>query len=64
MHSDQGSHCTITRFNDLLTRREAQQSMNRRGQCHDNAHAESFWSSLKIELPDGSSFPDLAEARP
>lgn len=37
--------------------------MSRRGNCYDNAHAESFWSRLKTELLDGSSFRNLCEAR-
>lgn len=41
-HSDQGSQYTSTRFKQLLTHYGAQQSMSRRGNCYDNAHAESF----------------------
>ena len=63
VHSDQGSQYTATRFKQLLTRHEALQSMSRRGNCYDNAHAESFWSRFKAELLDGGSFPGLAEAR-
>ena len=68
VHSDQGSQYTATRFKQLLTRYGAQQSMNRRGNCYDNAlpgttHAESFWSRLKTELLDGGSFRNLTEAR-
>ncbi len=37
--------------------------MSRRGNCYDNAHAESFWSRFKAELIDGGRFPGLAEAR-
>ena len=37
--------------------------MSRRGNCYDNAYAESFWSRLKTELLDGGHFPGLAEAR-
>jgi len=36
--------------------------MSRRGNCYDNAHAESFWSRFKAELVNGSRFPGLAEA--
>jgi len=39
------------------------QSLRRRGNCPDNAHAESFWSRLKTKLLDGGSFRNLAEAR-
>jgi transposase InsO family protein len=51
------------RFRDLLAQHGAQQSMSRRGNCYDNAQAESFWSRLKTELLDGGSFPCLVEAR-
>ncbi|HEX8658753.1 MAG TPA: integrase core domain-containing protein [Hymenobacter sp.] len=37
--------------------------MSRRGNCFDNAHADSFWSRFKAELLDGGSFPDLTEAK-
>ena len=63
VHSDQGSQYTSTRFKDLLARNGAVQSMSRRGNCYDNAHAESFWSRFKAELLDGGSFPGLVEAR-
>ena len=63
IHSDQGSQYTATRFKQLLTRYGAVQSMSRRGNCYDNAHAESFWSRFKAELLDGGSFTGLAEAR-
>ncbi|MBD2767417.1 transposase [Hymenobacter sp. BT664] len=35
----------------------------RRGNCYNNAQAESYWSRLKTELLDGGSFPNLEEAR-
>ncbi|WP_188814323.1 integrase core domain-containing protein [Hymenobacter cavernae] len=37
--------------------------MSRRGDCYENAHAESFWSRLKPELLDEDSFANLKEAR-
>ncbi|WP_167852007.1 IS3 family transposase [Hymenobacter elongatus] len=63
VHSDQGSQYTATRFKNLLAQHGALQSMSRRGNCYDNAHAESFWSRFKAELLDGGSFPGLAEAK-
>lgn len=63
VHSDQGSQYSATNFKDFVTRHEAVQSRSRRGNCYDNAHAESFWSRLKAELLGGGSFCNLAEAR-
>ena len=63
VHSAQGSQYTATRFKELVAQHGAQQSMSRRGNCYDNAHAESFWSRFKTELLDGGSFPGLAEAK-
>ena len=37
--------------------------MSRKGNCYDNAQAESFWSRLKTELLDGGSFSGLEEVR-
>ena len=37
--------------------------MRRRGNCYDNAHAESFWSCLETELRNGGNFRNLSEAR-
>lgn len=63
VHSDQGSQYSATTFKALVARHQAVQSMSRRGNCYDNAHAESFWSRLKTELLAGGSFANLAEAR-
>jgi putative transposase len=63
IHSDQGSHYSATNFKALVAPHKAVQSRSRRGDCYDNAHAESFWSRLKTELLDGGSFHNLAEAR-
>ena len=39
-------------------------SMSRRGQCWDNAPAESFWATLKREtLPVTGSFESRAQAQ-
>ena len=63
VHSDQGSQYTAALFKNLVAKHGALQSMSRRGNCYDNAHAESFWSCFKAELLDGGSFPGLTEAR-
>ena len=63
VHSDQGSQYSATNFKLFVARHQAVQRRSRRGNCYDNAHAESFWSRLKAELLDGGSFRNLSEAR-
>lgn len=49
-HSDQGSQYTSHAYQDELKRHGIIPSMSRRGQCWDNAVAESFFGSLKSEI--------------
>lgn len=49
-HSDQGSQYASYRFQELLLTSGTQASMSRKGQCLDNAVAESFFGTLKAEL--------------
>jgi putative transposase len=49
-HSDRGSQYASWLFTDVLEQYETIQSMSRRGDCWDNAVAESFFGSLKSEL--------------
>jgi transposase InsO family protein len=49
-HSDRGSQYTSHDYQDLLVDHSARPSMSRRGECWDNAVAESFFASLKVEL--------------
>jgi transposase InsO family protein len=63
IHPDQGSQYSATTFEALVARHEAVQRMSRRGNCYDNAHAESFWSRFKTELLAGGSFRKLSSAR-
>ncbi len=37
--------------------------MSRRGNCYDNAQAESFFSRYKAELLEGGAFADVSQAR-
>lgn len=49
-HSDRGSQYASRRFRDLLASRGVTQSMSGKGNCYDNAFAESFFGTLKTEL--------------
>ena len=49
IHSDQGSQFTSMEWATFIRAHNLAHSMSRRGNCHDNAVAESFFSSLKRE---------------
>jgi putative transposase len=49
LHSDQGSVYTSPSFQKFVEESNITMSMSRKGNCHDNAAMESFFSSLKIE---------------
>lgn len=49
-HTDQGSVYGSKDYRDVLIDHDLLPSMSRRGNCHDNAVAESFFSTLKNEL--------------
>lgn len=48
-HSDQGRQYASSRFQSVLARKDFTQSMSRKGNCWDNAVAESFFATLKRE---------------
>jgi putative transposase len=49
IHSDQGVHYTNHAYVELLNKLKVKQSMSRKGNCWDNAKAESFFSHYKCE---------------
>jgi putative transposase len=49
IHSDQGSQFTSREWQVFLSQHNLEASMSRRGNCHDNAVAESFFQLLKRE---------------
>ena len=61
-HSDQGSVYGCADYRDLLAKHGALTSMSRKGNCWDNAVAESFFSNLKNETMDRQLFSTRAEA--
>jgi transposase InsO family protein len=50
MHTDRGSQYGADSYRQLLAQHEIQPSMSRKGNCWDNAVAESFFHTLKTEL--------------
>ena len=62
-HSDRGVQYASAADRQRLAAAGVQPSMSRRGNCHDNAARESFWSSLKRELVHRVRFTTRAEAR-
>lgn len=50
MHTDRGSQYSAGSYQQLLTQHGIEPSMSRKGNCWDNAVAESFFHTLKTEL--------------
>jgi transposase InsO family protein len=62
-HSDRGVHYACKDYRALLETHGVCRSMSRKGDCWDNAVAESFFSSLKFELEDGARWRDVDDVR-
>ena len=69
VHTDRGSQYVSKAYRDLLNPCGLRQSMSGKGNCYDNAQAESFFSRFKAELVTADtfepirSFRDLAHAK-
>ena len=61
-HSDRGVQYASCEFRAVLEKHGMTQSMSRKGNCWDNACAESFFSLMKEEVGQ-EEFDDLADAR-
>lgn len=62
-HSDRGVQYACNEFVELLSKHKTvQQSMSRKGNCWDNAVAESFFKSLKSEWTNWSKYNTIHEA--
>jgi putative transposase len=62
-HSDQGSQYVSLAFGQAAREAGIARSMGSRGDCWDNAVAESFFATLKKELVNRRSWPTRAELR-
>jgi transposase InsO family protein len=62
-HSDRGVQYACHAYRSLLAQHGAVASMSRRGDCWDNAVAESFFATLECELIAHRAWTTHAEAR-
>jgi putative transposase len=63
IHTDRGSQYASNNFRQLLRINCFRQSMSGKGNCYDNAQAESFFSRFKAELLENGKFEDIEQAR-
>ncbi|MBN4058207.1 IS3 family transposase, partial [Mariprofundus ferrooxydans] len=63
VHSDQGVQYSCSDWRKFLKDHNLEASMSRRGNCHDNAVAESFFSLLKMERIKKKIYKTRGEAR-
>jgi putative transposase len=62
IHSDRGVQYASRDFKAMLQRNGFIQSMSRKGDCWDNAVAESFFHTIKTQLVHHCRFQDVSEA--
>lgn len=60
---DRGSQYASYKYKGILKKNGILQSMSRKGNCYDNACAESFFSTLKTELIQGKRYKTREEAK-
>lgn len=63
VHSDRGSQYCSNIYRDLVKSNKLKGSMSKKGCCYDNACAESFFHTLKVELIHGESYPTQESIR-
>lgn len=61
-HSDRGSQYAAEAYRQYLEKNGIKASMSRRANCYDNAFAESFFHTLKVELVHRRKFKTRQEA--
>jgi len=63
VHSDQGSTYGSNDYQGVLKQNGLLPSMSRKGECYDNAVAESFFGTLKTELVDDEDYRTREQAK-
>jgi putative transposase len=63
VHSDRGSQYCSELFIQMILQYKLHQSMSRKGNCWDNAVAESFFATLKKQTIHGNKFETREQAR-
>ena len=63
IHSDQGSTYATSDYQKLIKHHGMLASMSRKGECYDNAVAESFFGTLKTEWVDDADYRTREEAK-
>jgi transposase InsO family protein len=63
VHSDRGSQYNCRAYLGFLAQYKIVASMSRKGNCWDNAVAESFFASLKVEVKPDRAWRSRADAR-
>ena len=63
LHSDQGSQYAAADYRAMLAANGIECSMSRKGNCWDNAVAESFFHTLKTELVHHEDYRSRTEAK-
>ena len=63
IHTDRGSQYVSDAYRQLLAAHGLRQSMSGKGNCYDNAQAESFFSRFKAELVEDGIFETVGHAR-
>jgi putative transposase len=61
IHTDRGSQYSSNNFRQLLKEHSLRQSMSGKGNCYDNAQAESFFARYKTELMENGMFEDMEQ---
>ena len=63
VHSDRSSKYCSKKYQALLAKHDLICSMSCKGNCYDNAVAESFFHTLKVEMVHGDSFATREDMR-